>query len=238
MMHGPNQSRMQAFDGGAVSFALKCAASIAILFAARAGFCDTVEVARPADAAIQHAFAFGLGDFPSSKTPLQLEITRMGHHVALIGYDRSGATVARLTCLLCTGQEAAAAAAYFGDFLGRQYRGDPPGPISNEAGSTLSVNGAPVPALPANGLSPLFAAPVPKDTALRLRLAITAASLGASALVIGGIFIWLDGACSDQKCKFFHQLKGSGIGLVVSGALLETAAVLLWRLKRKKEVRP
>lgn len=209
---------------------------VLLLSGARVGLCD----ASPNDTStetVTRAFEAGQGAFSGGKAPLLLEVDRNGDHWSLTGYDRTGASLRRLTCLMCTNQEAAAAAAFLGDALGREYRGEGPAPVTIAGkDTTLSLGGVPVPLLRDEDRRP-FEKAVRTDTPVRTRLAVVAAGLGISAFVIGGVFLWMDGACADSECAHFHELKGASIALLVTGAMLETAAILLWRLKRKPGAR-
>jgi hypothetical protein len=192
-----------------------------------------------AEARMSLAFESGLGESATGKTPLFLESERFGHHWRFTGYKRNGASVKQLSCLLCTQQEAALAAAYLGDTLGRQYRDEPTPPRPPLTEAVMSIDGAPVSAEALKAVSTLFESPSPKRYRWRLRGGIAAAGIGAAAAVLGGMFIWMDGRCAKKNCELLHQnLKGPGIGLTISGALLETAALLLCLIKRPSEETP
>ena len=191
-------------------------------------------VSADAETRLTLAFTNGLGNFGDGKPPAFLEIRRDGRHWKLTGLDRNGDSVEQLQCLLCTEMEATVAAAHLGDLIGRRLRQEPPPSPPDATKAILSLDGAPVsPPLPETEAARIDP-PMTDRRPFRLRWAVAAASLGAAAAATGGIFMWLDGKCSTEICDYRHTgIKGPGIGLVVTGALLETAAILLWRLKRK-----
>ena len=191
------------------------------------------------EARLADAFAKGLGEFKDGKTPAFLEVEQFGNHWRLTGLDRNGASMERLQCLLCTETEAFAAAAHLGDNIGKRLRDEPPSAPAAPSDAMLSIDGVPIaPPLPAAETERVPSSTSDRST-IRRRWAIASAGLGASAFAVGGVFMWLDGECSSSNCRYTHAgLKGPGIGLVVTGALLETAALLLWLVKRNPKEAP
>jgi hypothetical protein len=169
---------------------------------------------------------------------LSLVVTRFGRHWTLEGRDRTGMEADRLTCLLCTDLEAISAAAFLGDTIRKKADGEPASKEElNSSVATISIKGVLVPPYsPKKELdTPAMREAPPIDRSTQFRWAAVSAAAGVSAGVIGGVFLWMNGNCATSDCSKLHSLKGPGIGLLVSSALLETAAVLLFSIKRKKE---
>ncbi len=187
------------------------------------------------DMQLTEAFRSGLGGV--FRDEISLFATRTGQHWTFEGKDRAGVEVGRLTCLLCTEEEVLSSVAFLGNRIRLRIEGASSSSEEFDSDSaTLSIGGRVVPPYvpqKSAGEVPLQDEPSPGRT-LRIRLAVAFASLGVSAAVMGGIFWWMDGNCANEGCSKLHSLKGPAVGLVVSSGLFETAAVLLFCLKRKR----
>jgi hypothetical protein len=185
---------------------------------------------------LNDAFRIGLNGFRD--TDLSLFAARFGHHWTLEGKDSTGREVERLTCLLCTEPEAISLAAFLGSAIRKQAEGESTSTDEVDSSiATISINGTIVPLYSPKKRTDISSIQeVPRtNRSLQFRWAAILAAGGASAAAVGGVFLWMDGNCANSTCSELHSLKGPGIGLLVSSALLETAAVLLFTIRRKKE---
>jgi hypothetical protein len=185
---------------------------------------------------LNDAFRTGLNGF--RENDLSISAMRFGHHWTLEGKDPAGRAVERLTCLLCTEQEAISLAAFLGGAIRKKFEAKSPSQEEVDSSiATISIDGAPVPHYSTTKRTDTASIQdVPNaDHAKQFRWAAVLAATGASSAAIGGVFLWMDGNCANSTCSEVHSLKAPGIGLLVSSALLETAAVLLFSIRRKKE---
>lgn len=70
----------------------------------------------------------------------------------------------------------------------------------------------------------------------RVRAAAMTCGIGLATATLGGLFMWLDGQCTSPDCSLLHHMGSPGIGLLVSGVLVQGVVVWLFvtGLKHRK----
>jgi hypothetical protein len=170
--------------------------------------------ARADDAALERAFADGLGERPGADPP-RLAIRRAGTSLELLAEEEGGDGL-RLTCLLCTAGEQAARARQLGE---RISRGDEEG-ADLERGPDAGAGRGGLPREPVDRPSP--------------RLPLLVGGAGLALAVAGTVLLLFDGDCASPErdaagnCATLHDLAPTGWALAGTGAAAVAAAVLLW----------
>ncbi len=185
-----------------------CSLALGVFFLTPVAAAEEYPSVGPADEDISEAFESGFR-YAGHEGEAGLEVARFGPSYVFTALSEEG-VAKEIVCLLCTTEEVLVKARGFGAALHG------------------SVENAEVP-------PPLAPSDIRKSSVRRkLRPAAVFIGLGLSAVVLGGVFMSLDGECADPACGTPHKTKGLGIGLLSAGLAIDVAAIV-WLLVPNRE---